>query len=128
MDDAILSQTLEELEDGRWGPPTYDSYLVRTAHRLRTVPLKDLTVEDLRLLLGQQIGTAWLMPLALERLRVDALTMGDFYPGDLLSSVLNTQAAYWDQHPDQLAALRDIRTALQEHGGTDLLADDRWPS
>jgi hypothetical protein len=129
MDDALLTRTIEELDGDRWGPPEYDSHLVLEAHRLRSVPLGDLTVENLRLLLGQQIGTQWLMPLALVRLNDDPLAEGDLYPGDLLISVLGTDATYWPSHPEQLLALWGVRESLEQLRNTSdrLLADERWP-
>ena len=129
MDEALLSKTIEELDGERWGPPEDDSHLVLEAHRLRSVPLGDLTVENLRLLLGQKIGTQWLMPLALARLTVHPLAEGDFYPGDLLTSVLGTDATYWSSHPEQLHALWGVRDLLEQLRDTSdrLLADERWP-
>jgi len=130
MDERHLTRTLEDLEGDRWGPAEFDSHLVREAHRLRSVPIGDLTVENLRLLLGQQIGTPWLLPLALARLTDDPLAMGDYYPGDLLTSVLGMDSSYWSSHAADLLALWQVRTALEElHGTTDrLLADERWPA
>jgi hypothetical protein len=129
VDDRDLSKSLEQLEGDRWRPPEYESHLVREAHRLRTVPIGKLTVENLRLLLGQQIGTNWLMPLALAKLSQDPLAEGDFYPGDLLSSVLDINATYWSDHPDDLLALWGVREALDELRDTAqrLLSDERWP-
>jgi len=129
MDDGLLTKTIEELDGDRWGPPEYDSHVVLEAHRLRSVPLGNLTVENLRLLLGQQIGTQWLMPLALARLNVDPLAEGDFYPGDLLISVLGTNATYWSSHPEQLLALWSVRESLEQLRDTSdrLLTDERWP-
>lgn len=49
-------KTLEELDGEKWGEPSYDSYLVTNCHRLRRIPLKDFSVEDLRLMIGQGIG------------------------------------------------------------------------
>jgi hypothetical protein len=130
MDPATLSRTLQELEGERWpAPADEESYLVREAHRLRTVPLGALTVEDLRLLLGQRIGVEWLMPLALDKLRTDPLAAGDFYAGDLLTAVLRTDAAYWASHADQRSALREVRIALGSSGdgpGFDL-ESLKWP-
>lgn len=111
------------------GPPGYDSNLVREAHRLRAVPIGELTDENLRLLLGQHIGAEWLVPIALARLQDDPLAEGDFYPGDLLSNVLGMDAAYWSSHPELLNALWGVREALEQLRNTSdqLLADDRWP-
>jgi hypothetical protein len=88
--------TLEELERSNWGEPTYDSHLVKECHRLRRVRLRLLTLENLRILIGQNIGLQFLMPLAIEQLEQDPLAAGDFYPGDLLCSVLRVQPKYWD--------------------------------
>ena len=46
---TLLDQSLDELEGAQWGPPTYDSALVTNVHRLRSVPLKQYRLEDLRL-------------------------------------------------------------------------------
>jgi hypothetical protein len=70
------------------------------------------------------------MPLALARLNDDPLAQGDFYPGDLLISVLGADATYWSGQPEQLLALRGVRESLTRlHDLADgLLADERWPS
>lgn len=56
MDDT---KTLEVLERQIWGDPEFNSHLVRTCHQLRKIPLKDLTPENLRMLIGQQIGLTY---------------------------------------------------------------------
>lgn len=86
-----LDRTLDQIEGTTWGPPTYGSHLVRTCHRLRTVPLRDFTVEDLRIMIGQKISLVALLPLALDVLEANPLSSGDFYPGDLLSSVVRAR-------------------------------------
>jgi hypothetical protein len=119
-----------ELEDDRWPVADDDATsLVREVDRLRSVPIGSMTVENLRLMLGQQIGTERLMPLALDCLKRDPLAAGDFYPGDLLMSVLRTDTSYWSTHPDALKALQEVRLQLIDgrdvpHG---LLAGDNWP-
>jgi CDI immunity proteins len=57
------------------------------------------TVEDLRIMIGQNIGLQYLIPLALEHLRKDPLSEGDFYPGDLLKMVLSAEPDFWREHP-----------------------------
>ena len=44
----------------------YDSYLVTTCHELRRKPIGTFSVEDLRIMIGQQIGVPWLLPIAVE--------------------------------------------------------------
>lgn len=100
--------TLEELEQSNWGEPTYSSHLVKECHRLRRVQLRLLTIENLRILIGQNIGLPFLMPLALERLEQNPLAEGDFYPGDLLCAALRVEADFWGAHAEERARLDGI--------------------
>lgn len=90
-------RTLDELDPPAWGAPDYGSHLVTTCHRLRGVPIGALGTEDLRILIGQGIGLPWLVPLALEMLETDPMAQGDFYPGDLLASVLRVPGGFWSR-------------------------------
>jgi hypothetical protein len=90
------------------GGPTYDSYLVTTIHRLRRVPLRQFTVEDLRIMIGQNIGLKYLVPLALEHLRKDPLAKRDFYPGGLLKMVLTADPNFWGDHPQWRKEIDEI--------------------
>jgi hypothetical protein len=105
-------RTLNELDPPAWGEPTYDSYLVRQTHKLREKPLGEFTIEDLRIMIGQQIAAKHLVPLALVQLRLDLLCEGDYFPGDLLEVVLRLDATHWHRHPDQLAAISQMSKAL----------------
>ena len=64
-------KTLENLEKDYWDNPSYDSHLVKRCHELRKIPLDSFTTEDLRIMIGQQIGLDYLIPLALETLTID---------------------------------------------------------
>jgi hypothetical protein len=103
-----LKRTLEELEGENWGELSVASHLVTTCHSLRRVPIEELGIEDLRILLGQAIGVVHLVPRALQILDANPLAEGDFYPGDLLCSVLRLDSLVWKQHPDWLKHLKDI--------------------
>jgi hypothetical protein len=70
--------TLEKLESSVWAKPDFDSHLVNRCHQLRKVPLNKLTVEDLRILIGQQIGLKFIVAIAIEKLSVDILAEGAF--------------------------------------------------
>lgn len=93
-----LDESIEQIENEYWGEPTYDSHLVTTCHKLRKKPLKDFTVEDLRIMIGQNISLELLIPLAFERLKHNIMAEGDLYPGDLLQSVLKANESYWLQN------------------------------
>jgi len=88
----MRSRSLEEL-DGVWPPdPEFTTGLVERVHKARKKPLNELTVEDLRTLIGQQVGLPHVMPLAIAIIERDPLAEGDFYPGDLLSSVVSAKS------------------------------------
>jgi hypothetical protein len=93
------TKSLDQLDPPAWGEPTFDSYLVKRCHRLRTKPVGDFTVEDLRMMIGQQIGLEHLVPLAIEVLERNPLAAGNYYPGDLLNNVLTINDALWLAHP-----------------------------
>ncbi|MFJ3868523.1 contact-dependent growth inhibition system immunity protein [Streptomyces nigra] len=80
--------SLEELEGRRWSVPAGgETRLMATVRELRRKPIGGLTVEDMRLLIRQDVGLAYLLPLAMEVLRVNPLAEGDMYEGDLLAAV-----------------------------------------
>ena len=104
------SKSLQQLEGEDWGEPTYHSHLVKECHRLHRVPLCDFTVEDMRIMIGQDIGLEYLVPLALERLQAEPYAEGDFYPGDLLVNVLGADVGFWRRRPElrqQLVAIAE---------------------
>ena len=93
--------TLQQLDGKDWGEPKpEDSRLVRECLRLRRVQLKKLTIEDLRLLIGQDISVDHLLPLALEILRLNPFAEGACYAGDLLVNVLGVSEGFWKQNRD----------------------------
>jgi len=99
--------TLDDVDGPAWSAaPPHSTRLVQRVHALRRKPLHHLTVEDLRLLIGQLVALDATVPLALGKLRERPLAEGDYYPGDLLMVVLRIPDAYWSTHPDQLCVLR----------------------
>jgi hypothetical protein len=101
--------TLTQLENDDWGPPRYDSFLVNECHRLRHVPLSDLTVENLRVLIGQGISLPYTVPLALEHLSKDPMVSGELYPGDLFKAVQGVSEDFWAQQPSLMTAWNAVR-------------------
>ena len=109
------NKSLQQLDGQDWGEPTFDSHLVTECHRLHRVPLRDFTVEDLRITIGQNIGLEHLVPLALERLRDDPFAEGAHYPCDLLVTMLGAAAQFWQRHSElrgQLVTITERAIAL----------------
>lgn len=106
MNTVSLSQnvdtlkTLEEHEGIAWEPSVIQSYIAKICFVLRRKPLRDLTNEELRVGLGQQVGVTYLVPLAIKRLEADPLLEARLYGGDLLQSLLDVPFDYWLRHPD----------------------------
>ncbi|WP_329453711.1 contact-dependent growth inhibition system immunity protein (plasmid) [Streptomyces sp. NBC_01724] len=106
-------RSLEELEHDYWPAPSADdTRLITTAHALRRRPIGKLTVEDMRLLIGQDIGLPYLLPLAVEVLRENPMAEGHMYEGDLLSAVLTTNSSVWAESPELGRELRGIVSKL----------------
>lgn len=96
------SKTLEHIENDYWGDPAYDSYVVTTCHSMRKKPLQELTIEEIRLVVGQGFSLEVLMPIAIEKLKENILAEGDLYEGALLSNVLSKNTFdYWRTHRDE---------------------------
>ena len=89
-----LNQTLLDLEREKWSDPTIVwTPLTRRIRDLARIPLREFTVEDLRLLIGQERALDTLLPLALGELKKDPFAEGDMYVGDLLMTVLREPKA-----------------------------------
>ena len=92
-------RSLEQLEPGN-APMEGESYVNSEMRRLARLPLKQLRLEDLRLLIGQSVGLRFLVPMAIEHLEAHPLAMGDFYPGDLLKQVMEVDESFWKNQPE----------------------------
>ncbi len=84
------------------------------------IPVKDLSKEQVRLLLSHDIGTIFLLCKTIQILEEDILADGDFYPGDLLSALLNVDDIYWRNNPELAGRLYSLlnqqRPLIQKAG------------
>jgi hypothetical protein len=111
------NRSLEQIEGDAWGDPPADATkLMTTVHELRRKPVDTLSPEDLRVLIGQKVGLDALVPLALSRLERDPLLEGDYYPGDVLVSVLKVPEDYWSAHPQQLLDVKRVIGSVDDPG------------
>ena len=105
----VSEKSLEALEgislgDGSDAPTD----LVRRCIKLNKVPLKTFTVDDLRLMIGQQIGLRYLIPIAIELLKQDLFVEANYFPGDLLKNVLAVNNYFWDNNKDLWKQLDEL--------------------
>jgi hypothetical protein len=89
-------------------------------HQYMEVPIKDLSKEQVRLLLSHDVGTIFLLDKTIRILEEDILADGDFYPGDLLSALLNVNKVYWKNSPELAGRLYSLlskqRPIIQKAG------------
>jgi len=111
-----MAKTIEQLEGQTWEePPEHESRVVITRYRLRKKPIDQFSVEDMRFMIGQNIGTQYLMPRALGLLGQNPLVEDYHSPGELLVSVVRLPDSYWEGHKDHLQrALRAAEKGLTE--------------
>ncbi|MGX1776473.1 contact-dependent growth inhibition system immunity protein [Nocardia brasiliensis] len=119
MDDSG-SFSIEQLEGVVWPQPPEDATrLMRSVYELRRRPIRELTPEDLRVLLGQGEGVAALLPRALRLLGENPLAEGDYYPGDLLVATLGIATSFWRDNPGYIAQMRQIIQKVEAMGNLD---------
>lgn len=99
--------TLDDLDPPCWPDPPPDATgLMRRVHATRQRPLTELTPEDLRVLVAQQLALVRVLPIAVQVLIEDPFVSGDFYPGDLLLAVIRAPDDAWDHLSDMTLASR----------------------
>ncbi len=107
--------TIEDLEQVYWGDkPPYDSHLVTTVYKLRKKDLEEFTVEDLRIIIGQNLSLPILIPRAINVLEEDILASGDCYTGDLLEYVLKIQPKFWVDYPELKIKFKNLFAKNQQ--------------
>ncbi|MFG2975647.1 contact-dependent growth inhibition system immunity protein [Streptomyces sp. NPDC048331] len=118
-----LDRTLDELDGPAWPPPpSPTTALVTKVHALRRERLGALTPADLRTLIGQGVGLAHVLPLAVRLLVEDPMLDAYFYPGDLLLAALTTPEDTWALFPDLREELAEIVADLSEEDRAELKA------
>ena len=109
---SLVSGTLRSLElftDTVEASQSTTSMIERCI-RLADVPICKLSIDDLRLLVGQRIASDLLVPIALDILRDNPLTDATYFEGDLLLAALGQTTEYWRSNPkakDRLWAILD---------------------
>ncbi|WP_350291391.1 contact-dependent growth inhibition system immunity protein [uncultured Croceitalea sp.] len=104
-----LDKTINQLQDIPIPrPPEYESHLVKRCFDLSNKKLKYFSPEDLRIMIGQNIGLDYLIPIAIEVLKKEPFIEADFYEGDLFLNVLKIDTAFWDENPELKKSVLNI--------------------
>ncbi len=95
LENNWLSKNGENLEKEVWPKINFDSHLIKRTSQLRKIPLNEFSVEDMRILIGQNFSLDYLIPLAIEKLKENIFAEGDLYAGDLLEAVAKCNPEFW---------------------------------
>ena len=114
VDPVDRTRTIEELEAEAWGEPDTFSCVAVACHRLRKVPLEELSLEEIRILVEQGVGLPFVLPLALELLEDDPLAEGDLHRGDLLATVVAVKPEIWQENEALLHRLTAVVERAEE--------------
>jgi CDI immunity proteins len=103
-----LQKNIETLEKSYWGVPTDETHLITRCCELRKKKLQDFTIEDLRIMIGQEISLAYLLPIAIEKLKENPLAAGNYFEGDLLENVLSIKKYFWSKNKAYWLEMNEI--------------------
>ena len=102
MNNKYDNLTLEQLENQSWNQPNkFPTTMVEDIFNARKIPLKQLSSNDIRILISQSIGLKYIVPYAFDVLEKNVLEDAMYFPGDLLLSVLNIDKSYWKNNGNQ---------------------------
>ena len=102
-------KSLRDLEKENWVDlDEYPSDLVRRCYQYTKIPISELSIEQLRTLVSQEIGLNHLIKPVLQELEKNILAEGDLYEGDLLSAISSIKIDVWKNHPLELQRLKSM--------------------
>ena len=105
----MSTKTIEQLENDIWEKPSkFPTDLIEKCYRYRKISIVELTNEQIRLLISQQIGVEYLIGIALEKLERNILTECDFYEGDLLVAVSSLPTEFWNKNQTEFLTFKNI--------------------
>jgi hypothetical protein len=108
-------KSIENLEKDFWGqPPKGSTTMIDRVYRLRTIQIERLEPKDLRLLIGQEVGLRFLIPVALKILRNNLFVDSEFYEGDLLQNVIKVDSSFWDTNKELKKQFDDLLKPYSE--------------
>ena len=104
-----MRKSLDELEGKEWRKPEPGaSSTLRRCYDARSKPLSELRTEELRILIGQDIGLVFVVPLALSLLEEEPLLEAEHFGGDLLATVLSASPAFFAAEPVLKARVENL--------------------
>ena len=105
----MQTKSIEQLENDYWKEPSeFSTNLIERCFEYRKVAISELTIEQIRLLISQEIGTEYLMEIVLEILKQNIVAEGDLYEGDLLVAVSKIPTEFWSNNSVEFLNFKNI--------------------
>ena len=82
--------------------------MIDQVHRLRIIQIERLEPKEIRLLIGQEVGLKYLIPVAFDILRDDLFIDTELFEGDLLQNVIKVDIDFWDNNNELKNELDDL--------------------
>ncbi len=117
------SKSIEELSGYYWFAPDFHSNVVLKSHALRRKPLAELSLEDIRMGVMQQVGVSYLVPVALEAVEKDPFVESLNFEAEIALTLLNIPFEYWQAHPELRTRMQRVYERIEETKDTQ---DDYW--
>ncbi len=78
------------------------------SYKLYNKKIDAFTLEDIRFMIGQEIGVNYLVNIALDYLKDDIYIETEYYEGDLLNIILLLPPEFWEAHLIEKEKLIDL--------------------
>jgi hypothetical protein len=123
MSHYITFSDLERLNGQDYSPKTEDKWpLEEWYDSVRNIPLSDLPSGDLAKACRQGIWIHSVVPVAIERLKVDPLA-GDLYEGELIVALKSIPFGFWAEHKSTASEMRHLLERALPYLDTDVQKD-----
>ncbi|WP_397447792.1 contact-dependent growth inhibition system immunity protein [Polaribacter sp. R77954] len=105
----MLEKSIEQLENNYWKKESeFPTTLIEKCFEYRKIKLSELSTEQIRLLISQEIGIDFLIEIAIKKLEQNIIAEGNLYEGDLLDSVSKISTEFWSKNKFELKKLKTI--------------------
>lgn len=112
--EGLAGRSLEDVSGQSESVDPTDTPMIRRVKAAWKTPLDVLTCEQVRLLLGQEMGFAWLANGVCEFVRLWPFAETTFYPGDMTLTALRRFQALFECDPVAARAMLTFETAWME--------------
>ena len=107
-------QSIEDLSGYYWLAPETDSNVVLKSHGMRRKPLAELSLEDIRMGVIQQVGVSYLVPVALEVVERDPYAESLNFGAEITIALLDIPVEFWLTHEKLRDRLQRVYERIEE--------------